>query len=781
MHCRNLKLTTIIIFIATSLIVAQDTRPLDITSGQPLQTANGKPLLEYWHQPDLLGGVDKPTAYDIHMISNKELLFQTDAKYLSVISIKGEILSVMQAYESTFRVKNEKIYGLKSHYIDLISTKEADVFVHIYNKHLRQEASVKLRGIPRSTFLDDFCITDAGNYVLLVNEIGSESENPLQFYIFASDGKLQHKLPVPEDIKSIRGVVAADNNSFIVFCPFDKKAVRYSLNGEKLLEFSLELNSVELPFSSIKSTPEGNILLSYSSWPDVFTVEIDQKGDLVKRTFFSLPDNKEMQGCYAAVKMPNGSFFISFGSDPQNHVRKFTRGGKASRQIFPFNKKYLPKAVNDAVRPENINDISQGPGQTLLALSNIDKTIYNINANGKVLSSFNVDKDLAIIRILLNSKGEIVALTKEKLLFYSIKGELVRTVVFPNNPYNSRAAYEMKQDKKGNIFVLRSSWNSGEKHVSIFDQEGTPLKEVIKSDGQKYYYDFAVDAQSNIYLITDENTVNKYNKRGKFLTSYEIPRNYHSIDIGPSGRIYLASLLNSAFNIYDSSFNLISWNNSELGLDQPSKILEAKNGKLYASGYGIPAVINNYIEYKGDFETATITGIVKPLKGEAVETRQTVRAVYLEGYDPDGIFFTAVAPINDSRRYSFTNIPIGSKITIWAESPRSDLLKMKKPFQSFTVTKTSYTRNFRYGLFKPDQLLVRGRVVRNSGVPLAGVKVFAGKERAVTNRFGHFFLPADPNKTISVKVEKAGMAFDSPERTVKLKERDFFYLDFEEK
>jgi hypothetical protein len=769
-------LTTIIsiFMLFTVNLTSQDAKPSQGISGQLFTLENSTQLLEVWDNLGIFGSQGFSCSTDFHPLSKNELLGKTDNGSLFVCSTKGEILATLNNCSWEISVSDGKIYSLQG------------TSVSVYNNRLKLINSFVLNEIPSYYTISGFCVTGNGTIFVASYYFTPFSGGDYKITTYDSQGKL---LKETRNLYADALIPAKSNSAFaIIMGDQDSVVQELSPAGEEISRFSLQSDR-KFDLKAISPTLQNTFIATLYSYPDTYAYEFSQKGKLIREYSFETATGDQITDFGGVAKTSLNALYLPNKGPDGYRISKFNSRGKLVKHIFNGSQA-KPSPVPGFKRPDNLSDICQGPGRTLLGLDASAKIVYQFNANGKVLGSFQIpgkkSGDLRSFR--MNSKEEIHILSGPKILVFSLSGKRLRTIK-PKGKYSFSAGRSLEIDSKDNIYILKEPENSESHFIVVLDPQGKPVKQIAKNLNPgfpflPYVRDIAMDAYDDFFLYYSDGMVQKISGKGELKGYFQTIDRASSISIGPSGNVYICSNFGSRFLVVlDSSFNEIYRTDTTYQNTACFNPFEGPTGRVYVPyENGTTVVFNSLTSYSSSEEKATISGSHKALKGfDTYYPKYSDDLVFIEGVDNKGNRFSSFATLDESQKYSFANIPIGSKVKVWINHPLPETVKYKKPLASFTVSKTSHKVNFKYSAITDGSMTIIGRVVYNSGAPVHGALVRSGKSKAVSDLNGNFYLSVPANSTQRITVSKDGLNFEDSPRVVNVKNNDIFFIDFIEK
>ena len=773
-------LITIILFFS-SVVFTQDNTAEDILGGKLFSMDSPRPLLENW---DILGifgtdGLDANTS--LYPLFKKELFGKSPSGHLFVISTSGKFLAVIKSSPQAVWAGNGKIYTLQKEFNKDKGYVNEPYRIFIYNKRLKLEKSFPVPGLYSHYANSNLCVTDDGKICISFAYVSGRHLFEHGIMTYDSNGNhisfIENVLPM---------ALVPKGNNFLSFTrdetPF--KATEYSTDGAEISTFTMPETENRPNLTNMSTTLDGNLIASFSLYPDQFAFEFTKTGELIKKYNFYSSSGAEITKFKSVAKTASDSIFAITPSPSGYKLSRFDSQGNLVENLVKA-KDLQPAPLPGFKRPEKLTEICRGPGRTLLGVSYHSNKVFQFNTNGKVLTSFKMrDEEYSwITEIRMNSKEEIHILCNDKIQVYDLKGKFLREIK-TSGDYIFQNAKGMEIDSKDNIYVIRGWEDSENYQIVVLDPTGKPLKQRLKKNGADYPYfeDSAMDSEENIYCLLSSGRIRKYSKKGKLLDSFQANTYARSISVSASGNIYICSHFDSLLQVFNSKHKEV-YKITDFHLFRDAiKAFEGPTGRVYVTQYyGSTKIINSLTEYQTEEQTATISGVHKPVSPLDIYHNYSSDVIWLEGTDKNGKHFSAIATVDEKRKYKFEGVPFGSRVSLWANPPVSGILQYKKPLANFTVKKANHKFAFRYKAIPSEQMAVHGRVVYNSGAPVHGALVQAGNYSAVTNIDGYFHLPVTAKSVQTITLTKQGMEFEQSPRKVRVRNADVIFVDFVEK
>ena len=751
-------------------LISQDANSPANIAGQLFKLDDSAQLIEVWDNLGLFGDQDFSCSTDFYPLSKTELLGKTDNGYLFVCSTQGDILATLNSF-GKIGISSGNIYSLEG------------TRVSVYNNRLKLINSFVLNEIPSHYTISGFCVTGNGTIFVASYYFTPFSGGDYKITTYDSQGKL---IKETKDLYA-DALIPAKNNSAFAIIMGDQDSVVQELSpaGEEISRFSLGSERY-MKLKSVSPTLQNTFIATFYSYPDTFTYEFSQKGKLIREYSFETATGEQITDFGGVAKTSLNALYLPNKGPEGYRISKFNSRGKLLKHIFNGSQA-KPSPLPGFQRPDNLTDICQGPGRTLLGLDAQGKIVYQFNANGKVLGSFQIrDKNSGEFRSLrMNSKEEIHILSGPKILAFSLSGKRLRTIK-PKGKYSFSDGSSLEIDSKDNIYILKKPQDSESHFIVVLDPQGKPVKQIAKNLNPgfpflPYVRDIAMDANDDFFLYYSDGMVQKISNKGELKGYFHTIDSANSMSIGPSGNVYICSNFGSRFlAVLDSSFNEIYRTDTTYQNTACFNPFEGPTGRVYVPyGNGTTVVFNSLTSYSSSEEKATISGSHKALKGLGTYyPMYSDDLVFLEGVDNKGNRFSSFTTLDENRKYSFANIPIGSKVKVWINHPLPGTVNYKRPLASFTVNKTSHKVNFKYSAITDGSMTIIGRVVYNSGAPVLGALVKSGKFKAVTDLNGYFYLSVPANSTQKITVSKDGLKFENSPRDIKVRGNDIFSVDF---
>ncbi len=248
--------------------------------------------------------------------------------------------------------------------------------------------------------------------------------------------------------------------------------------------------------------------------------------------------------------------------------------------------------------------------------------------------------------------------------------------------------YENNDTGIGQIYVCNGSSTSSK--ISVYDLNGSLARDIIIANTRYYANDLALDSNGTIFIgeryavtcLENNGTFKWRTGRNASLSNYGSNGNgdgefYYAqgIDIGPSGKLYIADKNNRRVQILDRNGSFISkfgsYGSAPGQFYNPSDIACMKNGNLVVSDWSLEYL--NYFDSNGTFikrvNQQSPRYRVSIAKDGTLFSRSRFR-------NSDGESIQSIPQIADSVPTCFTPegdliVSSGNKITIWKRAYRT--------------------------------------------------------------------------------------------------------------